>query len=533
MADKIKFKKSDILDNHGDVEIYRNLYEGKHSELFERAKHLIQNGEITDRIEHGKKQAKNIRTPYVVANMCRVIVDIPTLFISRSLGDLKTNYPINEEEAAEGYQTKTTHLEMVEEDWDETFDLQQDTLDQITDSSNLSRQHAMNLKQWQMDGGIVLVPEIVNGQAKLTFKERNVYYELDDGKTYQLRFYKKIDDVEYLHVHQETEKEKSLEVEHFLYKLKTDGENAEEIEEPELFEEITGIAYADKTNDFPGRKRKFFEYLPYAPTFNHPLGVSALEGQQGKQDEVNWTITRAAQTFERNGKPRISVSPGIMDELQSISLERYGTKYNYDHQDLEVTEMDEQGNSLVIHQIDVSKIGDISYVKDIIKMMLMETQTSEQAVDFFANENGNAQSGVAKYYEMLLSIMKSEQLRDEYVDFIQRGVESCLWLLHENNKDIKVERPSILQKEVIPVTSKEVKEENNASYVAETQSLETTVRNNNPDKSEEWILNEVETIESEKVSTDSMSFIRGNMTATNFNDNKSIEENDTEGTDEE
>ena len=28
----------------------------------------------------------------------------------------------------------------------------------------------------------------MNGQVKLSFKERNVYYELEDGKTYQLRY---------------------------------------------------------------------------------------------------------------------------------------------------------------------------------------------------------------------------------------------------------------------------------------------------------------------------------------------------------
>lgn len=531
MADVVKFKKQDITDVHGDVEIYRELYDGRHSNLFERAKNLVANGEITDRIEHGKQTAKTVRTPYIVANISKVIVDVPTLFISRSLGELKTNHPINEEEAEEDYTTGTTHLEMTENEWDTTFDLQQDTLDQITDNSNLSRQHKMNISQWQIDGGIVLVPEIINGQARLSFKERNVYYELDDGKTYQLRFFKKLDDVDYVHVHEEVEQERSLLVEHRLYKLKKDGEDAEEIDDPEIFEQVTGIKYSERTDTFEGRKRKFFEYLPYNPSFTNPYGVSAIAGQEGKQDEVNWTITRAAQTFERNGKPRISVTSGIMDELAAISQERFGVEGStdssaasrqFDYRDLEVTEMDENGNSLVIHQIDVSKIGDIPYVKDIIRFMLMETQTSEQAVDLFANEKGGAQSGVAKFYDMLISIMKSEQMRDEYVSFIQRGIESCLWLLHKDNEDIIVEKPSITMKEIIPVTSKEVTEENNANYTAGTQSLEQTVRNNNPEKSEKWILIEVEAIEAGQVSTDSMSFMRGNMTATNFNDNREL-----------
>lgn len=521
------FKKSDIEKVHGDVEFYRNLYEGKHSQIFERAKNLVEKGEITDRIQYGEARAKNIRTPYIVANVSKVIVDIPTLFISRSLGELKTNYPTSlEEQGEESEEVGTTHLEMTEDMFDNPFDLQQDTLDQITDNSNLSRQHSMNIKQWQIDGGLVLVPEIINGQAKISFKSRNVYYELDDGRTFQLRYLKEIDDEEYVHIHQEVEHEKKVVVTHKAYRVKNDDELVEldEVNDAELIYEITNIEPEYRYMEYIGRKRKLFEYLPYNPTFMNPLGISALDGLDGKQDEVNWTITRAAQTFERNGKPRISVSRGIMQELQRISLERYGTEGNFDHRDLEVTEIDEEGNSLVIHQIDVSKIGDITYVKDIIRMMMMETQTSEQAIDFLQSSGStSSQSGVAKFYDMLISIMKAEHLREQYVSFIRRGVESCLWLLERDNKDIKVEKPNIPQKEIIPVTSKEVAEENIMKYQGKAQSLEQTVRNMNPEHSEEWIMNEVESIEADSVSTDSMSLIRGNMSALNFNDNKPIE----------
>lgn len=77
---------------------------------------------------------------------------------------------------------------------------------------------------------------------------------------------------------------------------------------------------------------------------------------------------------------------------------------------------------------------------------------------------------------------------------------------------------------MMPVTSKETSTLNNQSYAAGTQSLEQTVRNNNPDKSEEWIMEEVEKIEAERTSQDSMSLLRGNMTGLNFNDNKEDEE---------
>ncbi|MFP4875023.1 hypothetical protein ACLFLI_09525 [Mammaliicoccus sciuri] len=86
-----------------------------------------------------------------------------------------------------------------------------------------------------------------------------------------------------------------------------------------------------------------------------------------------------------------------------------------------------------------------------------------------------------------------------------------------------IEKPIIVQKDMMPVTSKETSTLNNQSYVAGTQSLEQTVRNNNPDKSEEWIMEEVEKIKAERTSQDSMSLLRGNMTGLNFNDNKEDE----------
>lgn len=513
--------QNDIEKYHGNYEVYRQLYAGEHEKVFKRAEHLVNSGELSARLQYGNI-AKQMSTPYVIVNVSKMIVDIPTLFIARSLGDLKTNYPINEEELNDDYEADTEHLEGNQDE--EVFDLQQETLDQIAENSKLYQQHTMNLKQWQIDGGLVLVPEVINGKVKLSFKERNIYYELDDGVTYQLRYFKELDDEEYLHIHQETEHENGLEVEHMVYTLNAKGEETE-VEDDEIIEAVTNIKAEDRHVFYEGRKNKFFEYLPYNPTFMNKYGNSAIAGLEDKQDEVNWTMTRTAQIFERNGKPRISVTKEIMDRLVQISEENFGVPYKHDHRNLEVTEINDQGQSLQIHQIDVSKIGDITYVKDIIKMMLMETQTSEKAIDFFTNGgSGSAQSGIAKFYDLFLSIMKSEQLRDEYVTFLQRGIENCLWLLNQENADIEVEKPIVMQKEMLPVTTKETAEQNNASFLAGTQSLEQTIRNNNPDKSEEWIMSELEKIEEGKTSQDSISLFRGNMTAENFNDNRPLNE---------
>lgn len=527
MAELKQFTQEDIVNTHGDMFKYRDLYDGFHSKLFDRAKAQIESGEIIDRIEYGDVKAQNVQTPYIVVNISRMIVDIPTLFITRSLGKMQTNYPINEMEREDDFETDEEHIEDTSNNVFENnlFDLQQETLDQIETNSNFSKWHGMNIKQWQIDGGIVAVPEFINGQIKLTFKERNVYYELDDGKTYQLRYIVERGEEKFIHVHEEIEGADELIGSHTVYKMNEDGELSE-VEDEELIFEITKLEREERNYILKGRKRTLFVYLPYNPTFMNEYGRSVLMGQEGKQDEVNWTVTRSAQVFERNGKPRISVSKEVMDRLMQVSMDKYGVDNKFDHRDLEVTTIDEDGRSLEIHQIDIAKIGDITYVKDIIKMMLMETQTSEKAIDFFTGEGGRAQSGTAKFYDLFLSIMKSEQMRKQYVEFIQQGVENCMWLLNQDNKDIIVEKPIIVQEDMMPVTSKETSTLNNQSYSAGTQSLEQTVRNNNPDKSEEWILDEVEKIEGERTSQDSFTLGRGNMTATNFNDN--IDPDETE-----
>lgn len=533
MAELKSFTQEEITETHGDMFLYRDLYDGRHSKLFDRAKALIEQGEIIDRIEYGDVKAQNVQTPYIVVNISKMIVDIPTLFITRSMGKLQTNYPINEIEDDEDFNTEDNHIEGTQDDSlnAELFDLQQETLDQIEVNSNFNKHHGMNIKQWQIDGGIVAVPEVINGQVKLSFKERNVYYELEDGKTYQLRYIVERGDDKYVHVHEEVEGENELTGSHTVYHMDDNGD-LQIVEDEEIIFDITKLERDQRNYVLKGRKRTLFVYLPYSPTFMNRYGRSVLMGQEGKQDEVNWTMTRTAQIFERNGKPRISVSKEVMERLIDVSRQRYGVEDKFDHRDLEVTTIDEDGQSLQIHQIDISKIGDITYVKDVIKMMLMETQTSEKAIDFFTSEGAQAQSGTAKFYDLFLSIMKAEQMRDEYIEFIQQGVENCMWLLNQINSDIIIEKPIIVQKDMMPVTSKETSTLNNQSYAAGTQSLEQTVRNNNPDKSEEWIMEEVEKIEAERTSQDSMSLLRGNMTGLNFNDNKEDEE-ETNSVDEE
>ena len=505
-----RFTNQDMIDVHGNMFLYREMYKGNHGDIFPRAKDLIRRGEVIDKIRFGsEQQARKLQTPYLIANISKMIVDIPTLFINRSLGKVITSLEADADE----------DLDITESE-KQSHDKQQQLIDDIVDNSKLIKQHGMNIRQWQVDGGIVAVPEIINGRPQISFKERNIYYELEDGKTFQLRYKLEYDKKNYIHVHEEVENETSVDGTHYLYKMGV-GQRLELIEDPLFIEEVTGIPPEQQTYVLEDRNRTLFIYLPNDPTFDNKFGYSSLEGQENKQDEVNWTITRTSQIFERNGKPRISVTKDVWQQLEAAAMQKHGDITKIDHRNLEITTIDESGNSLEVHQIDVSKIGDMDYVKDIIKFMLMETQTSEKAIDFFSDEgSAYAQSGTAKFYDLFLSLMKAERLRNEYVDFIRQSFENCLWLASVEDGTIEIERPDIEQKEMLPITSSERRNMNNKSYDVRAQSLETTVRNVNPEKSDEWVALEVERIEAENTSSDSFSFARGNQTAFNFNDNR-------------
>jgi hypothetical protein len=515
MAQLNKFTDDDIKKTHGDINMYRALYEGKHYEVFPRAKQLIRQGEIIGAINYGSMNSSDMKVPYVMANISKMIVDVPSMFINRSLGKVLTNKQREFEEFEENEEITIEELEVLKNQ-------QQEYIDNIVDNTNLTKWNSMNLKQWQIDGGIVAVPEIVNGNPRIAFKERTAYYELDDGVTFQMRYLLlDEDDNKYLHVHEEVEHDNYVEGTHTLYSYNNTATKLTEVEDNDIIQELTNINPENRHYILHNRNKTLFVYLPFEPTFDNQMGNSAIKGQEGKQDEVNWTLTRTAQVFERNGRPRVAIPKDVFREIQDRAEERYGDRNKIDNQDLEVTSIDEDGQSIRVLQIDTDKIGDVSYLKNIIKLMLMETQTSEKAIDFFNTEGSSyAESGTAKFYDLFLSIMKAEKLRDEYVDFLQRALKNCLWLYKQVNNKVEIECPDIKQSEMLPITSKERREMNNTSYQAGTQSLEQTIKNINPEKTDAWVENELEKIEGEKSTVDSFSLFNGNQTSRNFNDNR-------------
>lgn len=577
------FGKDVIVDIHGDMYYYRNLYEGNHHEIFPRAINLINRGEIVDVYADDKiNSPKNVRTPYIMLNVSKIIVDVPSMFVSRSIGQVKTNHTVNSigQEEMKGTENNTDNAQATENNFetnnidDETNvenstqnneksdlfettdtndfnavaqDPQQATIDQIIQNSKLN--HYMNITQLQVDGGIVAVPSMRNDQISIDIKERNVYYPHDDDMGVDLVYElpqtveEEINKISYVHVYTERQNGQSVTTYHRLYSRNKNNE-MELVIEPAIIEDKLRLGerfnngVLEKT--FAGRQRLFVCYLPNNPTFMNELGNSTLKGLDGKQEEVNWTLTRTAQTFERNGKPRISIPKGTMNTLKQIAADAYGDENKINHELLEVTEIDEvTGKSMEIHQIDTTKIGDMTYVKEIVRAMLAETQTSENAVELVKRDTANSQSGTAKFYDLIVSIIKSERIRNEYVEFLKDIIESALWFANKKDSSVIIERPNIMLKDMLPQPKQELSTDNIAKYNAKVQSLEETVRANNPDKSEEWVQEEIQRIEDEKSRTDSFSLTNGAMNLQQFMNNRDEngdpiqEETDGEETDNE
>lgn len=530
----IKWSKWDetvVQDTHGNLYFYRDLYDGKHSGLFPRAQKLIAEGDVVDIITDGSASAQNVRTPYMVANVAKLIPEIPATLVARSLGPVTSSLR-NDDERNDDASVETDELIDGPDRGEynaEIDDLQQELIRQIELNSSLQFEHWGNVVQHQVDGGLVGVPWMDERGLRIEFKSRDVYYPHEDGLGADLAYHRTIDEEEYLHVYRERVEAGDLHTQHLLYRLNKQHET-EELDE-NTARELLGIDELETT--YPGRGRLFIVYWPNEKTFMNPLGVSCLKNQEGKQDEINWTLTRNALTFERNGKPRIAVSGDTFAALEEKALERYGDAGRIDHRDLEITTFDEKGQALEIIQIDVSKIGDIQWVKDLVKMMFMETRTSEKAVDFYLDKSGGGnggQSGVAKFYDLFVSLVKAEQLQAEYVHFLQQLMENALWLAAQEDSNVRIEQPDIAIKAMVPISRKELVDENIQAFTAEAQSLEETVRRLNPTSSEEWIREEVAKIEEESVGDDTTSLLRSRYSMANFLDNRSTDEEAAERT---
>ncbi|OKL37004.1 hypothetical protein [Domibacillus mangrovi] len=515
-----KFNGEVVKEWHGDIEYHRDLYKGDHAKLFSRAKELIEKGEITDRLIKGPVNAQNVKTPYITANISKLIAEIPATLAARSIGEIKSSLPADElqnEKVNEktdnaidgpksGVNSKITHT-------------QTELIEQITKNSKLDFEHWSNIVMNQVDGGIVGVPVKDEDGVRIDFKMRDVYFPHEDGKGADLGFIRKLgeDLDEYFHVYRERIEKGHLRVTNILYSI-DDSDELEQVEDS-LALELLGIEELE--TKYTGRSHLLIHYWANEKTMLNPLGRSCLENQGSKQDDINWTLTRNGITFERNGKPRIAVSKEVMERLEQLAYERYGDESKIDHRDLELTTFDEKGKALEVIQIDISQIGDIQWVKDLMKTMLMETRTSEKAVDFYLAEgSGGSQSGVAKFYDLFVSLTKAEQILKEYVAFLKGLYEGALWLLEDDDEAVIIEEPEITVLDMVPVSRFEMVEKNNAEYAAGTASLETTVRRNNPYASEDWIENEITRIEEAKQMDNSTSLLRGRQTLLNLNDNR-------------
>ncbi|MEI3607075.1 hypothetical protein SPD48_15360 [Pseudogracilibacillus sp. SE30717A] len=278
-----KFDASVIEKTHGSIFYYRDLYEGKHAEIFPRAKHLIEKGEITDNIMYGTQHAQNVQTPYIVANICKLIPEIPAMLVSRSIGNIVSSLSVDDFQTEEINENTDEIVDEPRDEVSKIIHVQQEIINQIQKNSNLAFEHWGNILQQQLDGGLVGVPWLDEKGLRVEFKARDVYYPHDDGMGADLAYEIEIDGEEYLHVYREQVKDEDLHTKHILYRLNNKKET-EAVEEDEA-KELLGMEKLEKV--YPGRGRPFIIYWPNEKTFMNPLGSSCLKGQDGKQDEVN------------------------------------------------------------------------------------------------------------------------------------------------------------------------------------------------------------------------------------------------------
>lgn len=522
-----KFDNQFISKFHGEVYTHRKLYEGLHHEIFERAKRLVERGEIVDHLLYGSTEAKKSKTPYIVANISKIIPEVTATLVARSIGEITSSIqdPKTVDEVASQDNVEESTDDLIDGTDDQTTNgvienLQEEMIQQIITNSNLQYEHWGNLVQHQVDGGLVAVPFRDDDGIRIDFKGRDVYYPHEDGKGVDLAYKRKFDDEDHLHVYRERVEKGNLITSHMIFKMSTTYDLSDRLPD-EVVKKLLGINELIKT--YNGRSTPFVQYMANEKTFMNPLGASVLRGQQGKQDEINWTLTRSARVFEKNGKPKIVIPISVFEELKNEALEKYGegNEHLIDAENLEITTYGENGEILQMVQIDVSKIGDIPWVKDLIKIMLMETQTSEKAVDFYLDGGtSGAQSGVAKFYDLFLSLLKAERIQAEYIHFLKQALESSLWLANFTDPKVIIEEPSIGVKGMLPISRKELIEENALAFKEKVQSREKSVRNINPTASDEEIETEIAAIEEDNSSDDPLSLVNGRMTLANQLDNR-------------
>lgn len=547
------FNDQFIEEKHGRIYFYRDLYRGNHSAIFERAQKLIEDGEIIDNILNKSPETMFNKSPYIVANITKLIVDVPAMLVSRSIGKIDSGLTADD---AQNAATNSETDDSIEGPKDNTIngtilDVQRELIAQIVKNSKLHQKHWGNVMQQQLDGGLVGVPWEDDRGIRLEFKGRDMYFPHDDDMGADIPYTLEINKIKYLHIYRErlmlkgevekimedeeevildgeryTAEDDGLYVRHILIKMGKGGVIEDAPLSKEETADLLNMQLDDIDDFYPGRTSLFIRYWGNETSIMNPLGVSAIAGQEGKQDEINWALTRNALVFERNGKPRIAINKELAHGIQQNMIKLYGDKAkgHFDSKMLEIVTMDKEGRSMEIFQIDITKIGDIQWVKDLVKLMLMETRTSEKAIDFYMDAGGGgAQSGVAKFYDLFLSLMKAEAIQKEYIEFIQGLIEDALWLANRNDPAVQIEKPEIQITDMIPIERKELIDQNVAAYSApnnkSVQSLETTVRRTNPFASEEWIQEELARLMAEQATDDSASLMTGRKTFANFMDN--------------
>lgn len=472
-----KFPPPPFDQELADIDYYRKLYDGEHTEIFPRSRQTVTDT-IIRRRRVGKRRWQEVSEKvstsdiYVIVNFTPLIAEIPADLINRALGNISADT----EEGPE--------LEFVEG---------------VVQASKIADSIWAAVVQHQTDGRVAYrVRRNESGKTWFEWILGDQYLPHDDGEGADITWIEEHGDEQnpkkYLRVERHRLESGGLTVRQKVFLMNGDnvgdeidiGEYAseyglyipEDIEWPDVDELLCGLV----TND---------------ATLKKPRGRSALRDVDTIQEEINWTITRDAVVFDKHGKPKLAIPRKLWDTVANQNAQHYGGQRFVRNADLEVVSYDENNGAVPMYITwDARLEQSFKHVDRLIKYMLAITKTSPQAAGL---EEATGQSGVALLYLWIQSVIKAEAIKEKFDTAIKDAIRKCMILENKlGGQQLEIKDPVIEWGDMMPKADSEKDSEETEKYTAGVQSLETTIRRMHPDWSEESIYAEIEKIQNEK-----------------------------------
>lgn len=462
-----------------DMQYFRALYQGDHEAIFPRAMSLV-DSETVQRHTRGPGRIKRLRPidkqrnamhHYVVVNLTPVIAELPADLINRALGNISADT----ENGAE--------LAFIQE---------------------VAKKAETAAKIWG-----AVVQQQIDGRVAYRIRRNEsgrVWFEWVLGD----RYFPHSDDegADFAWIEEQGEaprKDRFLRVE----RHRLDGDKATidqlvfKMEGNTVGDQIEIAAYANAYGqsipepvEINGVDELLCGLVVNNDTLLAPRGVSALNGIDTIQEEINWTITRDSIVFEKHGKPKLAIPRKLWETVADKNNQHYGQRF-VRSADLEVVSYDENNGAVPQYIVWDAKLEQsFEHVQRLIEYMCAVSKTSPQAAGV---KEAKGETGVALLYLWIQSVIKAEAIKDKFDQAMKDAIRKCILLENTlGGKNLKPDAPVIEWGDMLPKAESERDSEEIEKYTAGAQSLETTVRKLHPDWTEKAIAEEIKKIEDEK-----------------------------------